>query len=75
MAVNGIDTLKRLAREAELNVIEHDDGRITVLGGLAMVSWWPHSRRMSAYVDRAPNGVRHATAKMVIDLATKGQVK
>jgi len=67
-----IKTLKRLAREAEVEVLEYPDGRVLVVGGLVNVHWWPHSRRMTAYVEGATAGRTHSTAKNVINLATKG---
>lgn len=70
---NDTKELKRLAREAELQVVEYPDGRVLVIGGLVNVSWWPHSKRMTAYVEGAREGRRFSTAKNVINLATKGQ--
>lgn len=67
-----ITDLKRLARQQELEVIEYADGRVLIVGGLVNVHWWPHSKRLTAYVEGAPNGRRFATAKNVINLATKG---
>lgn len=64
--------LKKMAREAELQVIEYPDGRVLVIGGLVNVHWWPGSKRMTAYVDGASRGRHHSTAKNVINLATKG---
>lgn len=64
--------LKKLAREAELEVIEYPDGRVLVVGGLVNVHWWPTSRRMTAYAEGAPAGRHYATAKNVISLAVKG---
>jgi hypothetical protein len=67
-----ITELKRLARQQELEVIEYPDGRFLVVGGLVNVHWWPNSKRLTAYVDGSPHGRRFATAKNVINLATKG---
>ena len=67
-----ISQLKKLAREAEAEVIEYPDGRVLVVGALVNVHWWPHSKRRTAYVDGAPRGRQYATAKSVINLATKG---
>lgn len=36
-------TLKKLAREAEVEVLEYPDGRVLVIGGLVNVHWWPGS--------------------------------
>jgi hypothetical protein len=58
--------LKKLAREAELEVIEYPDGRVLVIGGLVNVHWWPASRRMTSYAEGAPQGRHHQTAKQVI---------
>lgn len=67
-----VANLKKLARAAELEVIEYPDGRVLVIGGLVNVHWWPASRRMTAYVEGASAGRSHTTAKQVINLATKG---
>lgn len=70
-----IKALKRAAGEAELDVMEYPDGKITVIGGLVPVHWWPHSRKKTAYVDGAPRGYPHTTAQEVIALATTGERK
>ncbi len=70
---NDVQELKKLAREAELEVIEYSDGRVLVVGGLVNVHWWPNSRRFTAYVEGAPAGRHYCTVKHVINLATKGQ--
>lgn len=67
-----LNTLKKLAREAELQVIEYPEGRVLVVGGLVNVHWWPLSKRKTAYVEGAPAGRRFATARAVVNLATKG---
>lgn len=67
-----LTTLKKLARAQELEIIEYADGRVLVVGGLVNVHWWPASKRKTAYVEGAPNGRRFATAKNVINLATRG---
>lgn len=69
---NEIKALKKLAREAELEVIDYPDGRVLVVGGIVNVHWWPISRRKTAYVEGAPSGRTYATARNVINLATKG---
>lgn len=73
MTEKNIATLKKLATEAEVEVIEYPDGRVLIVGGLVNVHWWPHSRRMTAYAEGAPAGRSHATAKNVINLATTGK--
>ncbi|MCM5682934.1 hypothetical protein M8A51_25710 [Schlegelella sp. S2-27] len=73
MATDAATTLKKLAREAELEVIEKADGHFIIVGGLVIVHWWPHSRRMTAYVEGAPQGRSYVTAKQVVNIATKGQ--
>ena len=65
--------LKKLAREAELQVIEYPGGRVLVIGGLINVHWWPESRRRTAYIDGAPAGRHFTTAAQVVSMATKGQ--
>lgn len=70
--MSNIKTLKRLAREEELEVIEYPDGRVLVIGGIVNVHWWPNSKRATAYVEGASSGRRFATAKNVINLAVKG---
>ncbi len=67
-----VANLNKLARAAELEVIEYPNGRVLVVGGLVNVHWWPASRRMTAYVEGASAGRTHTTAKQVINLATKG---
>lgn len=64
--------MKKLATEAELQVIEYPDGRVLVVGGLVNVHWWPYSKRQTAYVEGAPAGRTYSSAKNVISLATKG---
>jgi hypothetical protein len=68
-----LKALKKMARDQELEVIEYPEGRVLVVGGLVNVHWWPLSKRQTAYVEGAPAGRRFATAKNVINLATKGQ--
>ena len=70
--MSDLSTLKKLARDAELEVIEYPEGRVLVVGGLVNVHWWPLSKRKTAYVEGAPAGRRFATARNVINLATKG---
>lgn len=73
MNTKGVQDLKRLAREAELEVIEKAEGHFIVVGGIVIVHWWPHSRKMTAYVEGAPQGRSYATAKQVVNLASRGQ--
>lgn len=70
--MSAIKDLKKMAREAELEVIEYPDGRVLVIGGLVNVHWWPNSKRKTAYVEGAPSGRQYSTAKNVINLATEG---
>ena len=70
--MSAIKELKKLAREAELEVIEYPDGRVLVIGGLVNVHWWPNSKRMTAYAEGASSGRQYSTAKNVINLATEG---
>jgi hypothetical protein len=72
MSDQQVTQLKKLAREAEAEVIEYPDGRVLVVGALINVHWWPASKHRTAYVDGAPRGRKYATAKNVINLATKG---
>ena len=67
-----IKRLKVLAREAALRLVEQPDGRIILLDGEQMVTWWPHSRRCTAYADKAPHGIRFASPETVI-LMAKGE--
>lgn len=73
MSKKDIDALKKLAREAELQVLEYTGGRLLIIGGMVNVHWWPESRRRTAYVEGAPSGRHYSTAKNVINLATKGE--
>lgn len=68
-----VKKLKRLATEAELDVKDYPDGKVTVIGGLMPVHWWPTSKKMTAYIDGAPRGYPHCTAKTVINLALTGE--
>lgn len=61
--------LKKLAREQELEVIECPDGRVMVIGGDVNVTWWPASRRMTAYAEGAPRGRSYSTPKVVVNMA------
>lgn len=70
--MSDIKTLRKLASDQELEVIEYPDGRVLVVGGLINVHWWPQSKKKTAYVEGAPSGRKFATAKNVINLATKG---
>lgn len=70
--MSDIKTLKRLAREQELEVIEYPCGRVLVIGGLVNVHWWPDSKRKTSYVEGALAGRQFSTAKNVINLAVKG---
>jgi hypothetical protein len=73
MSEQQITKLKKLAGEHELDVKEYPDGKITVIGGMVPVHWWPTSKRMTAYVDGAPRGYAYCTAKNVISLALRGE--
>ena len=70
-----LEQLKRLARENELDVKTYPDGKVTVIGGLMPVHWWPDSRRRTAYIDGAPAGYPQCTPRNVINLALKGERK
>ena len=65
--------LKRMAREAELEVIEYPDGRVLVVGGLVNVHYWPKSKGRTMYAEGAPSGHKYATPKQVISMATRGE--
>lgn len=73
MMVDQLKSLKKLCREAELEVIEYPDGRILVIGGLVNVHWWPQSRRQTAYVEGSSKGRHYSTSRNVVNLATKGE--
>ena len=67
-----LQAIKRVAREAELQVIERAEPgglHVTVIGE-RVVHWWPESRRQTAYVEGSGAGRAHATARVVIALAT-----
>jgi hypothetical protein len=65
-----IQKLKKLAREAELQLTFIND-RIIVSGGKRIVTYWPESRRRTAYADQANQGVRHATPEQIIAMALR----
>lgn len=67
-----LEQLKRLAVHEELDVKVYPDGKVTVIGGLVPVHWWPESKKMTAYVDGAPRGYPFCSAKNVISLAVTG---
>lgn len=69
MILDHIKQLKHLAREHELNVIVQPEGHVTVVGGIHPVTWWPDSKRMTAYAEGAKRGVRYASARKVIQMA------
>lgn len=69
MSKQQISELKKLAREQELEVIEHSSGHVMVIGGAVNVTWWPDSRRMTAYAERAPKGRSYSTPKIVVNMA------
>jgi hypothetical protein len=74
MTTKDIAMLKKLAREAEIEVIEYPDGRIVLIGGMVPVHWWPLSKRRTAYCDCAPKGHSYVTAKQVVSLAVNGRL-
>lgn len=65
--------LKRLARDAELEVIEKPDGHFIVIGGLVNVHYWPNSKRLTAWAEGAPRGRSNMTPRQVVQLADKGK--
>lgn len=65
-----IKMLKKLAGEQELEVIERPNSTFMVIGGKVNVTWWPDSKRKTAYAEKAPKGRTYATAKVVIAMAT-----
>jgi hypothetical protein len=69
------DMIKKLHKEIEgtgLEAITMPDGHIKVIGGEVAVDWWPDSKRMSAYAEGAPRGIKYATPRMVVQMA-KGE--
>ncbi len=64
-----IKQLKKLAGEAELEVVTRPEGHLMVIGGKVNVTWWPDSKRMTAYAEGATKGRRYATPKQVIAMA------
>jgi hypothetical protein len=66
---NHVATLKRLARDAELELIEKANGHFIVIGGSVVVHYWPMSKRLTAYVEGASQGRQYQTPKQVIALA------
>lgn len=73
MSTKQIAMLKRLASDNELDLREYPDGKITVIGGLMPVHWWPTSKKMTAYIDGAPRGYPYCSAKNIIQLALSGE--
>lgn len=67
-----LKTLKKLAREAEFQLIERMEPgglKVTVVGD-RVVHWWPESRRSTAYVEGSSRGENNADAKRIVELAT-----
>lgn len=58
---------------SDIEIIETRDGHLKLVGGAYIVDWWPESKRMTAYVEGTPKGVKYATAKMVFNLARGAQ--
>lgn len=74
MSSDAVKQLRRLAREAELQLVEKSNGHFILIGGLVTVHFWPESKRMTAWVDGSPSGRHYTTPKQVVNLATKGSV-
>ena len=68
MSQEVVKKLKHLAREAELDLTFIED-RVIVSGGRRIVTYWPESKRRTAYADKAEKGIKHATAQQIINLA------
>lgn len=69
-----LKTLKKLAREAEFQLIERMEPgglKVTVIGD-RVVHWWPDSRRRTAYVEGSSRGENNADAQRIVELATGG---
>jgi len=68
-----VEKLKRLAREAELQVIEYpgSNGHFTVVGEAATVHWWPLSKKRTAWVEGKPSR-NFVTVEQVILWAQTG---
>lgn len=62
--------LKHLARENELQLTFIDD-KIILSGGERIVTYWPDSRRKTAYADKAKQGVRRATPEQMIAMCLR----
>lgn len=72
MSNDRVVQLKRLAREAELELIEKPNGHFILIGGIVNVHYWPFSKRLTAYVEGAPGGRTHTTPKVAVQLANTG---
>jgi len=70
MSEEVVKKLKVLAREAELDLTFIQD-HIIVSGGARIVTYWPNSKRRTAYAVGANNGMRHVTAKQIIQMALR----
>lgn len=73
--MSGIETmveqLRALCEQQGLEILNGNNGSLMIIGGKCVVSWWPGSRKMTAYVQGAEKGVKYATPKKIIEL-TKG---
>lgn len=61
--------LKRLAREAELQLTFYPNDHVQISGGTYVVHYWPYSKRMTAYIEGAASGNRRSSAADAIRMA------
>lgn len=68
-----IEKLKQLAREAEIQVLDHpgSNGHVTVVGEVVTVNWWPHSKNQTAWVE-GQRTRKFVTAEQVVRWAQTG---
>lgn len=61
--------LKRLAREAELQLTFYPNDHVQISGGAHVVHYWPYSHKMTAYIEGSARGNRRSSAADAIRMA------
>jgi len=65
--------LTKLAAAKGLKVVDLGSGHYQITGGSALVNYWPHSKRRTAYVDGERSGKSGVTPQQAVEMA--GQAK
>lgn len=67
-----VEILKQLCHDNDLELVHHGMGHYQIKGGAVLVNYYPYSKGCTMYIERAKEGVKGATAEMVI-AAAKGE--